>query len=120
MHELKEMLCQRLKEYERKGSLSASDLEQVHMLTDTIKNIGKIKMQGEYSQGWSDYSQGNNGSYGSYGNSYGDGSYARRGTHYVRGHYSRGMADEIEEKLHDPHLSSQDKESLRRAIELLR
>lgn len=116
MHELKDMLCQKLREYERKGNVSSSDLEQVHMLTDTIKNIGKIEMQKEYSQGWQDYS---GRGYAHYDNgSSHDNSYANR--HWVRGHYSRGMREEIDEKLNDPHTSSRDKEALMRAMEILR
>ena len=113
MHELKEMLCQKLREYERRGDLTGSDLEQVHVLTDTIKNIGKIEMQKGYSEGWQDYS-----GYRS-GNNYGGGnSYADR--HWVRGHYSRGMREEIDEKLNDPYTSSRDKEALMRAMEILK
>ena len=50
-HELKEMLCKELEEYSRKGKMSAGDLETIHKLTDTIKNIDKIGMleDGEYS-----------------------------------------------------------------------
>ena len=44
MHELKEKLCDELEEIARKGELSAGDLETVHKLTDTIKNIDKIDM----------------------------------------------------------------------------
>ena len=44
MHELKEKLCEELEEIARKGDLGAGDLEIVHKLTDTIKNIDKIEM----------------------------------------------------------------------------
>ena len=43
MHELKEKLCEELKEIARKGELGAGDLEIVHKLTDTIKNLDKIE-----------------------------------------------------------------------------
>ena len=82
MHELKEKLCDELEEIARKGELGAGDLEIVHKLTDTIKNLGKIEMleDGGYSQ--AGYRDG--------GSSYNHGSsYANRGKHYVRGHYSR-------------------------------
>lgn len=42
MHELKEKLCDELDEIARKGELGAGDLEIIHKLTDTIKNIEKI------------------------------------------------------------------------------
>lgn len=83
MYELKDKLCDELEEIAKKGELGAGDLEIVHKLTDTIKNLDKIEMleDGGYSQ--EGYSR--EGS-----NSYARGSsYANRGKHYVRGHYSR-------------------------------
>ena len=52
MHELKEKLCDELEEIARQGELGAGDLEIVHKLTDTIKNLDKIEMleDGGYSQ----------------------------------------------------------------------
>lgn len=53
MHELKEKLCEELEEIARKGELGAGDLEIIHKLTDTIKNLDKIEMLedgGGYSQ----------------------------------------------------------------------
>ena len=81
MEELRETLCAELDEIARKGEMSAGDLEAVHKLTDTIKNIDKIIMHEEngYSQAGGRNIRG-----------YGDGnSYANRGEHWVRGHYSR-------------------------------
>lgn len=81
MHKLKEMLYAELEEYAERGELSASALETLHKITDTIKNIDKIEMledEGGYSQDGEGYERG--------------GSYARGGRggrHYVRGHYSR-------------------------------
>ena len=88
MHELKEKLCDELDEIARKPEMSAGDLETAHKLTDTIKNIDKIDMleeDGGYSQA---------GDWEARGNYIRDGynrgsSYANRGKHYVRGHYSR-------------------------------
>lgn len=85
MHELKEKLCRELDEIARKPEMSAGDLETVHKLTDTIKNIDKIDMleeTGEYSQA-GDWEMEGRGSYNR------GSSYANRGKHYVRGHYSR-------------------------------
>ena len=74
LHDLKEMLCEELEEYASKGELSAGSLDVIHKLTDTVKNIDKILMLEEYGE--EDESREG-------------GSYAgRRGTHYVRGHYS--------------------------------
>lgn len=78
MEKLKDMICVELEEYANRKSLSAGDVEMIHKLTDTIKNIDKIEML-EDESGYSEhYPYDDRGS-----------SYARRGTHYVRGHYSR-------------------------------
>ena len=53
MYELKEKLCDELDEIARKPEMGAGDLEIIHKLTDTIKNIDKIEMMkedGGYSQ----------------------------------------------------------------------
>lgn len=51
MHELKERLCDELEEIANKGELGAGDLEIIHKLTDTIKNLDKIGMlEDGYSQ----------------------------------------------------------------------
>ena len=79
LHELKEKLWAELDELADKREMGAGDLEVVHKITDTIKNIDKIcKLEdGEYSEAVDgmDYGRGS--------------SYANRGKHYVRGHYSR-------------------------------
>lgn len=87
MDKLKDKLCEELEEIARKSELSAGDLEMVHKLTDTIKNIDKIDMLEDdgYSQAGDWEARGNYSR-----NSYNRGSsYANRGKHYVRGHYSR-------------------------------
>lgn len=114
LYELKDMLCKELEEIAGKGELTAGSLETVHKLTDTIKNIDKIMMleeedgyserggmyserrdsRGRYSREGGGYSQAGDwearGRFGG-GHSYDEGgsSYANRGRHYVRGHYSR-------------------------------
>lgn len=59
MHKIKEMLMDELYQYEEKakkmsgGKLSAGDLETLHKLTDTVKNIDKIEVlesEGGYSE----------------------------------------------------------------------
>lgn len=51
MHELKEKLCDELEEIANKGDLGAGDLEIIHKLTDTIKNLDEIGMlEDGYSQ----------------------------------------------------------------------
>lgn len=44
MYKLREMLCEELEAYAKRGNLSSGDLETVHKLTDTIKNIDKIEL----------------------------------------------------------------------------
>lgn len=44
IEKIKKMLCKELDEYAMKGKLTASDLEMVHKLTDTVKNLDKIAM----------------------------------------------------------------------------
>lgn len=89
MDELREMLCKELDEISRKGELGAGDLDIVHKLTDTIKNIDKIEMLEDdgYSRDGA-WEADMRGTYGR-GNSYAN----RRGTHYVSGHYSRRGTD---------------------------
>ena len=104
---LKDMLCEELEEITRKGELSAGDLDTAHKLTDTIKNIGKIQMleDGDYSRTgeWEADMRGTYGRDGGYGRG---NSYANRGRHYVRGHYSRSdgrerMITDIEDMMRD-------------------
>ena len=81
---LRNTLCNELEEFASKGELNTGDLDVIHKLTDTIKNTYKIEMyeDGGYSRG-GEWEADMRGAYGR-GNSY-----ANRGQHYVRGHYSR-------------------------------
>lgn len=122
MYELRNMLCDELDELARKGDLGAGDLEIAHKLTDTIKNIDKIEMMEDdgYSERYSlggDWQADMRGTYGR------GSSYARRGTHYVRGHYSRADSMEhLREQINDMMRETDDdrvKEALRRAASLM-
>ena len=84
---IKEMLCKELKQYETRTKLNLADLDAVHKLTDTIKNIGKIEMLED--GGADEYSEARYPRRGGYAYDDGGNSYARGGRHYVRGHYSR-------------------------------
>lgn len=90
LYELKDKLCEELEEIARKPDMGPGDLEIIHKLTDTIKNIGKIEMleeEGGYSQ-----EDGRDGGYGR-GVSYARGRGGRRGGRNTRrdsmGRYSR-------------------------------
>lgn len=77
MHNLKEKLMDALYEYEERamqnanGKISDSEIQKIHVITDTVKNIDKIEMLEEASE--SSYADGNRGG----GNGGGGNSYAR-------------------------------------------
>ena len=125
MYELKDKLCKELDEIARKGELGAGDLEIVHKLTDTIKNLDKIEMleDGEYSQA-GDWEADMRGTYGR-GSSYRGrkrdsmGRYSREGRG-GRGGYSRHDAKEAMmeqmEMLMDQAGSEREREAIRRCM----
>ena len=97
MHELRElrdMLCDALKEYGTKGDIGTQSLDVVDKLAHTIKNIDKIIE----SEEWDGQSRGGRMYRGTYEGSYDrDGSYAR-GRYAKRdsmGRYSRDMASQL-------------------------
>ena len=54
IEKIKKMLCKELDEYAMKGKLTMADLEAVHKLTDTVKNLDKIEMLEGESDGYSE------------------------------------------------------------------
>ena len=87
MHDLKDLLCAELEDYAEKGKksgkMSMGDLETVHKLTDTVKNIMKIDVLKEevgYSEDGHYMGEGR-----IYGTSYDDGMYREGGYSYARG-----------------------------------
>lgn len=128
--ELKDMLCEELEQVVAKGTLSAGDLDVVHKLTDTIKNIEKIEMfdDGGYS-GDDDitYRGMNRGGY-----SRTDGMSYRRGrdsrgryTSMRGGRYSYAegkdeLKSKIEEMLEDDTLSGTQRNALQKAWEVIK
>ena len=94
MHDLKDLLCAELEDYAEKGKksgkMSMGDLESIHKLTDTVKNILKIDTLTEelgYSEDGHYMGEGR-----IYGASYDDGmggNYSRRGgSSYARGRHN--------------------------------
>ena len=94
METLKDLLCAELEDYAEKGQkankMSAGDLEAIHKLTDTVKNILKIDMLEEeagYSEDGHYMGEGR-----IYSTSYDDGmggNYSRRGgSSYARGRHN--------------------------------
>ena len=87
MHDLKDLLCAELEDYAEKGKksgkMSMGDLETVHKLTDTVKNIMKIdvlKEEAGYSEDGHYMGEGR-----IYGTSYDDGMHRDGGYSYARG-----------------------------------
>ena len=87
METLKDLLCAELEDYAEKGQkankMSAGDLEAIHKLTDTVKNILKIDMLEEesgYSEDGHYMGEGR-----IYGTSYESGYSERGGSSYARG-----------------------------------
>lgn len=54
IEKIKKMLCKELDEYAMKGKLTMADLDAVHKLTDTVKNLDKIEMFEGESDGYSE------------------------------------------------------------------
>ena len=87
MHDLKDLLCAELEDYAEKGKksgkMSMGDLETVHKMTDTVKNIMKIdvlKEEAGYSEDGHYMGEGR-----IYGTSYDDGMHREGGYSYARG-----------------------------------
>ena len=87
MHDLKDLLCAELEDYAEKGrksgKMSMGDLESIHKLTDTVKNILKIDMLEEESGYSGDGAYMGEGRI--YGTSYDDGMHRDGGYSYARG-----------------------------------
>ena len=117
MYDLRDMLCKELDEITRKGELGAGDLDIAYKLVGTVKNIDKIEMMeddGGYSRRYSRDGNWEADMRGNYGR---DSSYARRGTHYVRGHYSRDSGKDNMKRQLQEMLDEADDDTLRRAIQ---
>ena len=97
MHDLKDLLCAELEDYAEKGKkankMSAGDLEAIHKLTDTVKNILKIDMLEEesgYSEDGHYMGEGR-----IYGTSYESGYSERGGSSYARGRGRNARRDSM-------------------------
>ena len=115
MRDLRDMLCDELDKIAAKRDMNPGDLETVHTLTDTIKNIDKIEILED--EGYSNSAEWRADVRGSYGRN------DRRGEHYVRGQYSRddgreSMMRKMEEIMRDA--TGEQREIIRRAMDELR
>ena len=117
--DLMKMLCDELEDIKkdmRSRGASAETLDAIRDITSSIKNIYKIEMFEEldgYSGDWDDdrdmYRRGS--------------SYARRGSHYVRGHYSMDDGrDSLISRMEDimRGADSKDREVIQRCIDTMR
>lgn len=108
---LRDKMCAELDDIAKKGDLGAGDLDILHKLTATIKNIDKISMleDGGYSRA-GEWEADMHGKYGR------GSSYANRGKHYVRGHYSRTDSKERMRSYLEAMMNEADDERTRAAI----
>lgn len=115
IEKIKKMLCKELDEYAMKGKLTMADLEAVHKLTDTVKNLDKISMFEQNDEGYSEARGGMRGRSYMHGSSYDDdmmyserrgrGRNARRDS---MGRYSSDMGDDYSETRMDRRYSRDD------------
>ena len=102
LDELHYKLCNALKKIAEEDKLNANDVEIIKALTGSIKNIDEIRMF-EHYDGYSERGTRHSYRHDGDGMRMDDGySGARRGEHYVRGHYSRGSdAEHVAHELHE-------------------
>ena len=130
MYELKEKLCRELEEVARKPEMGAGDLELIHKLTDTIKNIDKIDAleddgysrggdwemegRGRYNRG-SSYARRKRDSMGRYSREWRDG---RMDGRYSRDDAKEHMIGQMEQMMNGTQ-NEREREIIRRAMEQL-
>ena len=152
MHDLKDLLCAELEDYaengKKSGKMSMGDLDSIHKLTDTIKNILKIDLledesgysedgayMGEgriYGTSYDGYDRGTSYARGrgryakrdSMGRYSRDDGYMRRDGRVMRDGYSRDagkayMMEQLEDMMEDAEKPAE-KEALRRCMEALK
>ena len=105
IEKIKKMLCKELDEYAMKSKLSMADIDVIHKLTDTVKNLDKISIL-EEGEGYSEARGGMRGRSYMGGSSYDDdmmyserrgrGRNARRDS---MGRYSSDMGDDYSERM---------------------
>ena len=102
IEKIKKMLCKELDEYAMKSKLSMADVDAIHTLTDSVKNLDKIKMleDGDSYDGYSEMRE-----YPYMGGS----SYARgRGRYAKRDSMGRYSSDDYSEERMDRRYSRDD------------
>lgn len=130
-----EMLCSELEDIAEKGQLSAGDLETLHKLIVTKEKLLRIEELEEnlgYSQdgGWraeGTYSRYGNKMNADNGNSYSKGRYYNRSHSYSGGRSRYSMSEgsdmmmkAMQDMINDPNMSEADRNTLRKAMEVVR
>jgi hypothetical protein len=115
IEKIKKMLCKELDEYAMKSKLSMADIDVIHKLTDTVKNLDKIEMledDGGYSEARGGMRGGRSYMHGSsydddmmYSERRGRGRYAKRDS---MGRYSSDMDEDYSEMRTDRRYSKDD------------
>lgn len=125
LYKLKDALMDSLEDLDtvKSGRLKMSELEALNYITDTIKNIDKICML-EEDEGYSGAGNWEAHINGDYGNSRrndrrydNESSYANRGKHLVRSHYSRADGKEMTMKHLEKAMEAATDREERKAIE---
>lgn len=126
LYKLKDALMDALYELDtiKGGKLKMGELEAINYITDTIKNIDKICMLEDEDGGYSGAGNWEARINGDYGNSRrsdrrydNESSYANRGKHWVRGHYSRADGKEMTMKHLEKAMEAATDREERKAIE---
>lgn len=53
IEDLKEAVCKELERFAKSGEITSSNLDRIHKLSDTLKNLEKIEMlENGYSEDW--------------------------------------------------------------------
>lgn len=124
LNHLKDEMCDELMELTDKKNRSPGDVEMIGEIVDIILDIHRIEDYcegGEYSRA-GEWEADMRGSYGRTENYSRGNSYANRGRHYVRGHYSRGdgrerMISDIENMMQDA--TGAERDAYKRALDIL-
>lgn len=125
LNHVKDEMFEELMELTDKKNRSPGDVEMIGEIVDIILDIHRIEdycEDGDYSRSgeWEADMRGN---YGRTENYNRGNSYANRGRHYVRGHYSRGdgrekMISDIEDMMQDA--TGAERDAYKRAADILR
>ena len=100
IYDLRDMLCDELEEYGKKGEVTSSTLEYIDKIAHAVKNIDKILEKEEGSSGYDGMHSGTRPSYRG-GNSYGN-SYARRDSRgRYRSSYDNGLMADLRQMMED-------------------